>query len=500
MIGMRRIFLLAVAFTLLSGACSGGPVVADPQEPVLPQITVSELCTENGKTFVLVDGKPFPFIGAQIRLDALMNCEQKPVSAIEPYFRKAVELGLNCVQVPVCWKMIEPQEGSYDWTVVDALLGYCNKYDLKMELLWFSTNMIGDSFSYFVPQYILSNPSVRLWRNDNGSFWNYYGYQYALVLDDSWILEHETRAVTAMFNHIRYWDSLNGEHHPVISCQVHNEPDGFVRWRYFQKEYRNWDGSELSQQRAWEMVCNALDAVGKAVQNSSYKVLTRTNLVKGNGIEPFPEAAMASPEAVFDLEGIDFVSVDIYRNSVADVRSEVGDYASIPGNYALVGENKGSYSHSPSLILAAFASGGGYDIYDLATSRFFLDNTNDRDEVDHGVYTYDLQEKPGITEPTRLIVSGLAMAAGDVAVTPPADFAAFNIGQDAPQPSLSETIGTSASTIGFETSSGAIGFALDRGEYVVLYATEDAVFTVSRPGQPTVTVNVGGGELYRYDM
>ena len=126
---MKRIFLLAIAFTILSGACSGGPAASGPQEPVLPQITVSELCTENGKTFVLVDDKPFPFIGAQIRLDALMNCEQKPVSAIEPYFQKAVELGLNCVQIPVCWKMIEPQEGCYDWSVVDALLGYCNKYD-----------------------------------------------------------------------------------------------------------------------------------------------------------------------------------------------------------------------------------------------------------------------------------------------------------------------------------------------------------------------------------
>lgn len=487
------LMLIAVALSCVESESAG----MDTNEPVLPQITVSELVSESGKTYVAVDGKPFPFIGAQVRLDAIMNCEGKPVSAIEPYFIKAVELGLNCLQIPVCWKMIEPQKDSYDWTVIDALLCYCNKYNLKMELLWFSTNMIGDTFSYFVPQYILSVPSVRLWRNDNGSFWNYYGYQYALVLDDSWILKRETKAITALFDHIRYWDSIHGDKHPVICCQVHNEPDGFVRWRYFQKEYRNWDGTELSHERAWEMVCNSLDAVGKAVQNSSYKVLTRTNLIKGDGIAPFPEAPLASPEQVFALEGIDFISVDIYRNSVMDVMSEVRAYASLPGNYALVGENKGSYSHSPSLILAAFASGGGYDIYDLATSIFFLDNTDDRNEVDHGVYTYDLQEKPGITEPTRLIVSGLNKAAEDVAVTSPEDFAAFNIGQDDPQQSLVETKTTSSLSISFETSSGALGFALDRGTYVVAYATEDAVFTVSKPGLSPVMIQAKGGELYR---
>ena len=128
---------------------------------------------------------------------------------------------------------------------------------------------------------------------------------------------------------------------------------------------------------------------------------------------------------------------------------------------------------------------------------FFLDNTDDRNEVDHGVYTYDLQEKPGITEPTRLIVSGLNKAAEDVAVTSPEDFAAFNIDQDDPQQSLVETKTTSSLSISFETSSGALGYALDRGTYVVAYATEDAVFTVSKPGLSPVMIQAKGGELYR---
>ncbi len=495
--------LLLLMFSILSiGSCtenknnqSQEPV----EEPVLEQIEISRLVTADGKTYVEIDGKPFPFMGAQIRLDALMNCEQKPVSAIEPYFQKAVELGLNCLQIPICWKMIEPKKDEYDFSVIDAVMGYCNKYDIKMELLWFSTNMCGDSFSYLVPIYILSDTDRRLWRNDDNTFWDYYGYQYALILDDPYVLERETAAVTKLFNHIRYWDSLNGDKHPVITAQIHNEADGFVRWRYDQKQYKYRDDRELTKADTWTMIMNALDAVGQAVQNSSYKVLTRVNVVKGDGINPFPEAPSISPKDLFDLKGIDFVSVDVYRNSVADMKYEVEAYASIPGNYALVGENKGTYSYSPSMILTAFACGGGYDIYDLATSEFFLDHTNNREEVDHGVYTYDLQER-FITQPTRDVVKGIVGAAEDIAVTAPENFAAFNIAQNQPQQNLSETIETSSLSVKFETSDASLAFALDRGDYAVLYSTGKAKFTLRNAAGTEQLVSTDGGEIHKIDL
>ena len=373
---------------------------------------------------------------------------------------------MNCVQVPVCWRWIEPSEGNYDWSVVDALLGYCLEYDLKMELLWFSTNMIGDSFTYFLPRYVISEPSIRLWRSNEGFFRSDYGYTYALILDADWLLQRETAAVTALFNHIRYWDSKHGDTH-------------------------------------WEMVLNSLNAVGKAVQNSSYKVLTRTNHIKADNVNtPLDWGETVSPQNIFDLEGIDFVSIDAYRQTVSDIGKEVSAYASISGNYALVGENKGNYEHAPSLILAAFAAGGGYDIYDLATSSVFITNAGGTDDPDHGVYTSDLQERPGFTEKVRKIVKGLSAAGADLAVTPPSSFAAFNISADEPQTSFSGEF-TSASTstkIGFSTTEGAIGFALDMGTYIVAYSTESATFVITASGSAAVTVNAEGGKLYRQEL
>ncbi|MCS2713404.1 DUF4969 domain-containing protein [Bacteroides thetaiotaomicron] len=381
-----------VFFSLFATACSDNNNETYV-EPILSQIEVSKLVTENNKTYVSVDGKPFPFLGAQIRLDALLNCDKMTINEVENYFKKAQELGLNCVQIPISWNMVEPKENKYDYSIVNSILQFVNKYNLKMELLWFSTNMVGDSFSYLIPQYVLQEYNKRLSRNDEGNFWNYYGYQYTMILDDEWILERETKAITALFNHIRYWDSQNGDKHPVISAQIHNEPDALMRWRIDQKDLKYRDGTPLSKEKAWTMITNALNTVGKAVKNSSYRVVTRVNLIYGDGINPFPEATNARPKDVFDLQGIDFIGVDAYKDNVKHLKNEVMAYASIAGNYALVAENKGSYANSPSLILTSFALGGGYDIYDLATSNFFINNTTEPDQIDHGIYTWDLQEK-----------------------------------------------------------------------------------------------------------
>ena len=192
--------------------------------------------------------------------------------------------------------MVEPKENKYDYSIVNSILQFVNKYNLKMELLWFSTNMVGDSFSYLIPQYVLQEYNKRLSRNDEGNFWNYYGYQYTMILDDEWILERETKAITALFNHIRYWDSQNGDKHPVISAQIHNEPDALMRWRIDQKDLKYRDGPPLSKEKAWTMITNALNTVGKAVKNSSYRVVTRVNLIYGDGINHFQRLLMLAPK------------------------------------------------------------------------------------------------------------------------------------------------------------------------------------------------------------
>lgn len=434
----EHIAVIAALAGFFLSACACSKDGQKDEGPAVPQhdpVTVSRLVTTDDMTYLEVDGSPFAVFGAQLRIDVFRNCDKLDWDGIEAYYAKAKELGVNTVELSYPWKFLEPEEGQYDFTSIDRMLALANKYDLKVELLWFSTNMIGESFSYLVPRYILSVPEKKMKCNWNATFRGLYGYVYALYLNDPWILERETKAVRTLFDHIRDWDLKNGERHPVITCQIHNEPDGMVRWRVGDQEFKHADGTAVSKEEIWKMTLESLDAVGKAVKAASYKVATRTNLVHGDGVNPFPEALNASPKDVFALEGIDFVSFDPYRATVNEIAAETSAYASMKGNYPLIAENRGAFPNTPGLMLAAAALGGGYDIYDLATSKFIA-AAGDPPFDSEGVYTQDLTDKIH-TESVRVVLKGLTGASPEIAATPTADFAAFNIKTDTPQESLS---------------------------------------------------------------
>lgn len=441
-------------------------------------LTVSRICTTSGggKPYLEVDGKPFAVYGAQIRLDIFRSVDKLDWPSIEEYFALASKLGVNCVQVPCPWAFIEPQKDSWDFEAVDKVLGFANRHNLKVELLWFSTNMIGDSYSWLVPTYILATPSIRLKREDDGGWHGLYGYAYSLQMDSDFVLEREAGAVTRLFAHIREWDAANGNRHPVITCQIHNEPDALVRWRLTEKKISYKDGTMLTQREAWDMTLKPLDVIGRAVKNSAYSVATRTNIISGDGVNDFPQTPGISPKDVYALEGIDFVSFDPYMSEVDKIAYEVSQYASMPGNYPLVAENRGDYSNTASLMLVASALGGGYDIYDLATSKYITSHSEPPFNSE-GIYNSDFTPKAHVPL-VQTLLSGLVAAGEDVALTPTADFAVFNVRTDNPQTSLSQTISTTGAELKFETSSGAIAFVLDRGDRLVAFSTADATLTV----------------------
>ena len=104
----KKAILLAytlACFSFLAIACSDSEVDETGKEPILPQIEVSKVATENGK----------------IRLDALLNCDKMSINEVENYFKKAQELGVNCVQIPISWNMIEAKEEKYDFNIVNSI-------------------------------------------------------------------------------------------------------------------------------------------------------------------------------------------------------------------------------------------------------------------------------------------------------------------------------------------------------------------------------------------
>ncbi len=498
---MKKTVLTIIGFGLILFSCGNKgdkSTATENEEPVLPAITVSELSEQNGKVFLAVDGKPFAVYGVQIRLDLFRSADHLNWDEIEVAFEKAAGLGVNCVQVTYPWAFLQPaSENRFAFTEIDKALELVNKYNLKMELLWFSTNMIGDSYSWLVPAYILRKPELRLQRDGDG--WDHflYGQTYSLKLNDPWLMEKERIALTKLLSHIRWWDSQHGERHPVISVQVHNETDALVRWRKDEKNIGWKNGTKLTNAEAWQMTLEALDNAGQAVQNSNYKVVTRTNVIYGNGTKDFPQTPGISPKDVFALKGIDFVSYDPYKDKIDELTYEVADYAALPGNYPFVAENRGSYLNSSSLILAASALGAGYDLYDLVPCKTLYENSTPPFDSE-GVFEYGYSEKPH-TANVRTLLKGMTQAAEAIALTPTEDFAVFNIVQDSPAQKIDQQIATTGAYLRFESECGTPGFVLDRGDHLIAFSIYDACLTISggvTPGYHNGVIQLEGGKLY----
>ncbi|MDR3119706.1 MAG: DUF5597 domain-containing protein [Mediterranea sp.] len=83
-------------------------------------------------TQLMADGKPFLIIGGE-----LGNSSASSVEDIERIFPKLQRMGLNTVLVPAYWDLIEPVEGSFDFTLVDKVIRQARANELKVVFLWF---------------------------------------------------------------------------------------------------------------------------------------------------------------------------------------------------------------------------------------------------------------------------------------------------------------------------------------------------------------------------
>ena len=436
---------------------------------------ISRVATnEEGYAYLEVDGLPFNYYGVESRLDAYMNCENKTVEEFKGQFELAKNLGANVITVPIGWRDLEPQEDFYDFTLIGTLLSYAVEYDIKIEFLWYSVNMCGDSSSYYIPDYIWNDSATypKYGNNQEDRFWNYYGYQSFLKPSKN-LLKRETKVIDALMQYVYEWDVTFGEPHPLIGVQVYNEPDTFPRWRI--STYGVTDGGKkITTKQAWQSLLTMLDNAGKAFKNAKYNVVTRVNIVNVKEVSSWIKD-------IYNLEGIDMVGNDPYRDSVGALVDILEEFnKDLKGNFNHFAENKGSYTNSPSLMLATARCGAGYILYDLATPQFFIDNSGNAslETIDHGVLNPDGTDK-STTELVRRTLKGLVGVGDALILAKKENFALFNLNGSNPETECSQTINTSEITISFETTSGAVGYAIVYNGYVYLFSTDTANITLS---------------------
>lgn len=169
--------------------------------------TIPRIEKSNGHFHLLVDGKPFFVLGAQVH-----NSSGWP-TALDQAWPVLAAMRCNTVSVPVYWEAIEPVEGSFNFSTVDAIVQGARAHNLHVVLSWFGTWKNG-AMTY-VPAWIKENPN-----------------KYPPVLDPAqqpvealsplsdMSREADREAFAALMTHLK---SIDGAQHTVILVQVENE-------------------------------------------------------------------------------------------------------------------------------------------------------------------------------------------------------------------------------------------------------------------------------------
>lgn len=171
-------------------------------------IKIPNLIKKENATQLIVNNKPFLMLAGE-----LGNSSASDINYLSTVWEKIKEIGLNTLLIPVYWELIEPEEGKFDFTLVDSIIYNARKHNLKLILLWFGSWK--NSMSCYVPSWVKINQN-RFPRaiNKEGK-----SMEMLSVFSDE-NRNIDAKAFASLMSHIHKIDS---KENTIIMIQVENE-------------------------------------------------------------------------------------------------------------------------------------------------------------------------------------------------------------------------------------------------------------------------------------
>jgi beta-galactosidase GanA len=177
-------------------------------EPTARPVALPELRQSGRVTQLFVDGKPFLVLGGE-----LGNSTASDLANLEAALDKCQRMHLNTVLLPVCWDLIEPEEGKFDFALMKGAIDQARARHLRLVLLWFGTWK--NSMSCYAPSWV-KRDTTRFERVKRSS-----GEVLEIISPASIAAnEADARAFARLMRWIREYDS---DQQTVIMVQVENE-------------------------------------------------------------------------------------------------------------------------------------------------------------------------------------------------------------------------------------------------------------------------------------
>ena len=187
---------LACALTILTPGAAGA-------EDAAPH-----LARQGNATQLIVSGQPYLMLGGE-----LTNSASSDPAFMKPIWPKLRAMGLNTVLTPVSWQQIEPEQGRFDFSVIDRIIADARQSELRLVLLWFGSWK--NSTSSYAPSWVKRDdqryPRVML---PDGT-----GIEILSALSEA-NEQADAAAFRALMAHLK---QIDGASHTVVMVQVENE-------------------------------------------------------------------------------------------------------------------------------------------------------------------------------------------------------------------------------------------------------------------------------------
>jgi len=186
-------------FSSLLSFCVSGLVWSQDHIPYLKK--------QGAVTQLIVNEKPFLMLAGE-----LGNSTASHLGNLDQIFANLRERKLNTILVPIAWEQFEPQEGKFDYTLIDGIIASARKNNLKLVILWFGSWK--NTYSSYVPEWVKRDtqrfPRV-LMRNGRPT------ERLSPFSENNW--KADAKAYAELMKHIKSVDAAR----TILMMQVQNE-------------------------------------------------------------------------------------------------------------------------------------------------------------------------------------------------------------------------------------------------------------------------------------
>ena len=200
----RLCFCAALVCPLRPRAAGQANPLSAAADPDIPHLRKQGTATQ-----LIVDGKPFLVLAGE-----LSNSTATSLDYMKRVWPKLVaQTKLNTVLAGVSWNQIEPQEGKFDFSVLDGVIQGARKHNLRLVLLWFGSWK--NSLSSYAPDWVKKDFE----RFPRAQFEGGKSIEELSTFSEA-NRDADARAFAALMRHVK---EVDGRQHTVIMIQVENE-------------------------------------------------------------------------------------------------------------------------------------------------------------------------------------------------------------------------------------------------------------------------------------